>query len=306
MERSSHDGGLSPQQKIAYAEYLFKNNGEHGRYEGTVEVAKDALEDIDRLSREERLRVFVLLMQCPQGRLTAVQKKYADRDTVAPADDVPAEKWMNEYLLRTYHGFPHEDTTGLLNDAEMVIKKEDISDRDRRFAHVLLCAYGGDGKQIEQSLDWLLEHGDEFSITEGFRRSVNRMNGRWRAQMKIDQALQKVRHPLLRARLLARRLEIYVKMFCEQTKAYDPKVNEQKGVIMEAIRDAFSTIKKTSGAIEPQVSSYFYMGLLYAEESKNESARTMFAKAIEIAEVYGLSGLADKARTEIHRVSQLE
>lgn len=122
--------------------------------------------------------------------------------------------------------------------------------------------------------------------------------------MWIDEALEKVRHPVYRAHLLARRLEIYTKMLCDQEKEYDPRVNESKKAITEAIRDAFIAVRRTAGAIVPQTHCYYHMGLLCAQEGRQDFARGMFGKAIEIGELYGLSGLVEKARTEMHRVSQ--
>lgn len=301
MERSSHEGVFTPQQKIAYAEYLFEKHGAKGRYEGTAEVAKDALQNIDDLQRSERLRIFTLLMQCPEGRLTAGQKKVLDNDTLAPAVKPSSGVQMDRHLLRTYHGLPMKDIPQLLQDATAVIKDEDAPEEEKRFAHVLICAYG---ERVTESIGWLQKNGDEFSVTEGVRRASSRMKSRWRAQMHIDQALEKVRHPHYRAHLLARRLEFYSKMLCDQEKEYDHRVNESKSAITEAIREAFSTVRRTPGAIVPQMHCYYHMGLLCAEEGRQDTARAMFGKAIELGELYGLSGLTAAARTEMHRVSQ--
>lgn len=122
--------------------------------------------------------------------------------------------------------------------------------------------------------------------------------------MQIDQALERVRHPAFRARLLAKRLEVYVNMLCDQEKEYDHRVNESEEVIRGAIRDGFANVRRTPGALESKLSCYYHIGLLCAHEGRYGAARSMFAKTIELSEIYGMSGLTQKARAEMHRVSQ--
>ena len=303
MERSSNDGGLSPQQKITYATYLFTKNSPQGRYDGVIDVAKDALQHIDDLKRSERLRLFTILMQSPGARLTAKQKKILASDTVVSMPKIPSAMLVKQYLLRTYHGFGISNTGAVVQQAESICESDATLDETKSFAHILICAYG---ERVVDSIDWLQKNGDEFSLTEGVRLASGRFNGRWRAQMHIDQALEKVRHPILRARLLTKRIEIYTKMLRDQDKEYDHRVNEQKDVIMRAIREAFIAVRKTAGATESQVSSYYNVGLLYAHEGDNGTARMMLSKAVEMAEIYGLSGLAIAAQTAMYRMSQPE
>lgn len=281
---------LTPGQIVTFAEELVT----HRKFAAAKEAVNYTLEAVEGITIEQRLRLYAVLMQCPDGHFTKEDHRVIDQMVGGYMKGGPydEEEEFRAYMVARYCGqLPAEAGERIADRAREVLAKEKISEEVRRYAYIFLCSYATTAEEWNKSQDALLASGDEFGVTMGIRFAAPRYQNPWDALRRLDAALKIVTHPMNHAKLMASKVRTYEKLLLRQREEYDPKVNEQRPTLLADMRLCAERVGRSAGLFREKVQCFLSTAKVALEDGKVVDARIKSRQAQELAELYGFSDL---------------
>lgn len=278
-----------------------------GKNVAAKEMVDYALEAIDRITVSQRLKLYSILMQCPEGRFGKSDRNWIAQilDGYRKGGPYDEEDEFRASIIARYCGeLKGNDGKGVADRSRDVLIKGEASEEIQRYAHMLLCAYSETQTEWNRSQEALLKGGEEFAITYGITWAVPRYQHPWDALTRLNAALKIVRHPLNRARLFAEKVKTYERLIVTQQDQYDPKVNEQRSSILSDMHFCAGKVLRNQGFYREKVRCFLSLGRVALLDERIADARAKFAQAQEMAELYGFTDLLPKIHREVEKLRE--